>query len=117
MDGIVVTKKSNVEVDEDGKFIINDLGELQLIDFDDVGVLIKTHIIPMNQLDENGHIQQGFLPRCEVYWDKVRSPAPSLEVPEDLVWLALGTEEDEDFDPDDGPDGEALESEVLEDVA
>jgi|GEM_PF-5623527 len=101
MDGILVTLKSNVKTDYEGKFVIDENEELVLIEPDSIGILLKTHVLPINQIDSEGKLQSGIVARAEVYWNGKRSPAPSLEVPEDIVWLSgttLGGEESEEED-------------------
>lgn len=67
-----------------------------------VGHLVKTHIIPLSQVDPaNGTLQTGFVTRCEVYWENARSPVCTMEDPADLAWLAFDDEEIENADDSD----------------
>lgn len=113
MNGVEVTLKSNVEFDEEGGIIYNDAGDIQLKDENDVGVITKTHVVPMSQVDAAGNILAGFISRCEIYWDLRRSPAPDMVDPSDLVWLSMFEDNTDDDDDDDGPEGDDGED-VLE---
>jgi hypothetical protein len=101
MQGVVVTLKSNVELDEEGKVIINDQGEMDLINEDDVGILTKTHCIQVSQIDPNTNaIVTGVIFRSEIYWDERRNPSPAMVDPEDLVWISFSDRTEEQVEED-----------------
>lgn len=105
MENVVVTHKSNVELDENGDFVFDNDGNIVLIDENAIGLLLKTHGVPVTV---EGNI--GLISRSEVLWEHKRSPAPCLELPEDLVWLSYGEEEDDE------PDEEYEDVEEFEDA-
>lgn len=108
---VLVTRKSNVSSLDDNDSGINGLA---LIDESEVGYLRKTHIIQATVQDrESGQVQIGALARAEVYWENKRSPAFTLEAPEDLVWLemdSLETDSDENSEDDDEEDEMSIEN-------
>lgn len=104
MHNIVVTLKTNLDLNDEGEIQYDAEGEILLINDNDVGIIAKTHVIPLSQVDEKGNILAGFISRCEVYWDERRSPAPDMVEPTDLVWLSIVGDEDE-------PDSDELDSE------
>lgn len=109
MEFITVTRKSNVaDVTEDG--------EILLQDEEKIGYLGKTHASVVQVPDGNGNTQLGFLARVEVFWEHQRSPAPSLEDPNDLVWLDLAGEDDEEDDEDEEIDQYDEERESVHDA-
>lgn len=136
MPTIIVTPKTNVQVDDEGKikFFTDELAreyadrviegtdfeqvlgtperetEEQeawedaynavfsapiLLDDEDLGSVIKTHVITMTQTAE-GVVMQGLVCRLEVLWNKRRNPAPDLLDPSDLVWISMDNDEAED---------------------
>ena len=111
---IIVTLLSNIQVDAEGKFLFDEEGGLLLHDEEDVGVLMKTHVVPLTQVIE-GVVNTGISSLAEVYWNKVRSPAPALVSPNDIAWLTVGDEnemdEEENDENDDGAEPFYEESE------
>lgn len=114
MNDVVCTLKSNMELDENGEFQFDDEGELLLKDNDDVGVIAKTHVIPLSQVDKDGNIMAGFISRVEVYWDKRRNPSPDMLDPSDLVWLSI-VGDDDDAPETDEPDENQESDEIAAD--
>ena len=110
---IIVTRKSNVEQDEHGYFILNDDGDPKVIDQKLLGIYTKTHCLQVNQINPSTNtLETGFIFRAEIFWNDVRSPAPSMEDPNDLVWLTIGDDDDADDDTDqDEEDSEEYEDE------
>lgn len=103
MSNIVVTKSANVQRDEAGEILYDDDGDVLLHDEDDVGILVKTHVIQVNQLVDN-LIQTGVIPKAEIYWNLHRQPAPALVDPMDLVWLSVddgAVDDEEEVEGDD----------------
>jgi hypothetical protein len=95
---IYVTHKSNVLVNEDGSYSLQDT--------DDIGLVGKTHVVPMVMPHpESGEPIQGLLARTEVFWENKRYPAPHLEDSNDLFWTSTD-EESEDGEEDDSEDSE-----------
>lgn len=112
---IVVTLKSNVSVSEiDGNFELDEDGDLVLLNDEDVGILTKTHLIQVSQIDQvTNTLQTGVVPQSEVYWNMRRSPAPALHAPTDLVWLSIpGDDEPDDEYQEQEADDNFSESEV-----
>lgn len=107
---ITVTRKSNVEdVTQDGEII--------LVDEENIGYLGKTHANVVHVPDADGNATLGFLARVEVFWEHQRSPAPSLEDPNDLVWLELSTEEEEEDHEDQDIEEDDEETRPIHDVS
>lgn len=105
MSGVVVTLKSNIATDEEGKFLFDEDENIILTDEDDVGMLVKTHVFPLSQVDPGGNLMTGYVSRSEIYWDKRRNPSPDLVDPNDLVWISFaeaneeeGQEDTDDYD-------------------
>lgn len=94
---IVVTRLENIQQDEDGKFLTDEDGGLLLHDEEDVGVLAKTHVVPVTQAID-GAIHTGVSSLCEVYWNKHRTPAPALVAPTEIAWLTVGEDEGEEVE-------------------
>lgn len=115
MSGIVVTLKTNIQVDEQGNFQFDEDENIVLIDEDDVGMLVKTHVFPISQLQNDGALMSGYISRAEVYWDKRRCPSPELVDPNDLVWISFA-EQGDDTDGDDDDDGYAETIDVDEEM-
>lgn len=93
MSFITVTKTTNVkEITEDG--------EINLIDESDIGYIKKIHSSVVTIADDQGNPTLGFIMRAEVYWENRRSPSPFLEDPNELTWLSLGNESDEEEEED-----------------
>lgn len=78
---VTVTHKSNVRFNDDQTFILED-GEK-------VGFIRNTHVVPTHILDEKGVPHFGLVQRAEVYWQHQRTPAFTLEDPNDLAWLFM----------------------------
>lgn len=86
---ILVTRPTNVTLNEDGTF--------ELKNEKIIGHLRKTHAISAQVADpESGHIQIGVIMKGEVYWENQRSPAFTMESPEDIVWLTMEQDEIEE---------------------
>lgn len=114
MTSFVVTLKSNIVLDDEGDFQLDEDENFVLKDNDDVGILIKTHVIPMSQLTKDGAVMSGYVSRAEVYWDKRHNPAPDMVDPSDLVWLYVAEEADEEDDEGEEIEDEQEEHEVHE---
>lgn len=96
---IIVTTKTNVECDADGNVILDVNGQPKLRDEEHLGVYLRSHAIQVNQVDTaTNTLQTGVIFRCEILWDKMRTPAPALEDPSDLVWLSYSTADEDDAD-------------------
>lgn len=91
----VVTRIDNIQRDEDGNFLFDDDGVPKLNNEEDVGILIKTHVVQVNQVID-GVIQSGLSPLSEVLWNERRNPAPDLVAPADLVWLTIDSNQDDE---------------------
>lgn len=103
---IVVTRKSNIDYNAEGNLVLRDP--------DQIGYLRKTHVIPMAvPHPETGDVQHGVIARAEVYWEEERSPAFTLEDPQELVWVSMdGIDEDDNDDEDDDDEDEEYEEEL-----
>lgn len=119
MQNIIVTLASNVQTDEDGNFLVEDDGVPVLKDEEDVGILVRTHTIQVNQIDNNSNppvLVTGVVFKSEVLWNLRRCPSPAMEDPINLVWLtldAVGEENDEEEEEEiDDNDGEEQEMEA-----
>lgn len=91
----VVTPIENVQLDSEGNFVTDDEGNLLLHNEDDLGFLTKVHITQVNQV-ENGMIVSGISTLAEVYWNLRRNPSPALVSPNDIAWVTLDANEDDD---------------------
>jgi len=97
---IYVTHKSNVLVNDDGGY--------RLQDETDIGLIGKTHVLPMVMPHpESGEPIQGLLSRTEVFWENKRYPAPHLEDANDLFWVSTDEDDDESTDSEESEDEEA----------
>lgn len=101
MTGIVVTLKSNIELDEEGNFQFDEEDNIVLKDENDVGMMVKTHVFPLSQLSNEGNLMTGYISRAEIYWDQRRNPSPDLVDPNDLVWISFAEQNEEDDDDQD----------------
>lgn len=116
----IVTPISNVQTDEDGNFLTDEQGSLMLKNEEDIGILTKTHITQVNQV-ENNMIVSGISSLSEVYWNLRRTPSPALVSPNDLAWVTLDAstnvadEDDETEYEFEAEDYEGDELEVAED--
>ena len=88
---IVVALKSNVEHDEEGQMLYDEEGSPALKDEEDVGILVKTH--PLQAVHEG---QIGVIFRAEVFWNIRRNPSPALVDPNELVWLSVDENPNDD---------------------
>ena len=113
----IVTHIENVNFDDDGKAIYNENGEIQLKNADDIGILIKTHVVPHQQI-ENGTIITGLSTLSEVIWEEKRTPAPALVSPNDLFWLSIENEYEAALASDETEDEDVFsdDAEYFEDV-
>jgi hypothetical protein len=91
---IMVTYSENVEYTDDGQVVLKDAKVF--------GYLTKTHVLTAQAFDqESQQLKFGSVLRSEVFWEDRRNPSPSLEDPNDLVWLEFVAEDSEDYDDDD----------------
>lgn len=91
MSRTIVTLKDNLLIDENG--------ELSLKDPTIIGHLRKTHPLSAQMIDPNtNQIQFGVTFKAEVFWEHVRSPAPSFEDPEQLAWVNFSDEAEEEIE-------------------
>lgn len=117
MNNIVVTLKSNVQVDDLGEMLQDEDGIPLLHDESDVGILTKTHVIQVNQLSEDKTMLiTGVVPQSEVFWNLRRNPAPALHAPGDLVWLTIPGDENDEDENEDESEEEFEESENFDEA-
>ncbi len=101
MSNIIVTLKSNVELNSEGEIILNPEGIPTLLNPDDIGILVRNHTIMTVKFNaESGELDSGYQTRAEVYWDLFRNPSPSMHAPKDLVWMEFMEDELSDEDSD-----------------
>jgi hypothetical protein len=93
---VIVTLLENVVLDEDERFVYKEDGALELKSDENVGILLKTHVVPIQKL-EDGVLITGLSPMAEVLWNEIRTPAPALVSPNELVWVSI-SEESDDYD-------------------
>lgn len=112
---VTVTYKNNVQHNAEGEMLFHNDGSVALIDETVIGVMLKTHLVQVTQLNEDKSlIQTGIVPKCEVLWEHKRCPSPALENPDDLVWLSFGSEEEDDGEGELDDDTDYDEQEVGE---
>lgn len=100
---VIVTHIDNIEKDEEGNFLLDEDGVPKMINEEDVGILLKTHVVQVTNMVD-GMLQVGHSPLCEVLWNEKRSPAPDLVAPTDLAWLTVGNDEEDDSDEEEVDD-------------
>lgn len=94
MNRLIVAANTNVIRDESGEIVFDKDDNVQLKNANDTGIMMNTH--PVTELVEG---QMSTKLKCEVAWQAVRSPAVTMEDPEDLTWLGFEVP-DEDTDDD-----------------
>jgi len=92
---VVVTMIDNVVLDEEGRFVYTDDGGIELKNPENVGILLKTHVVSVQQT-EDGILKSGLSPLAEVIWNEIRTPAPCLVSPNDLVWVSITDDAEDD---------------------
>ena len=112
MSKLIVTRKSNIETDEDGNIVFDDDGIPSILDEEAVGMLLKSHVIQVTQVNqEHNRLETGVIFRSEVAWENQRCPAVSLEDPSELVWLSLDAEAAADHEEAEDETGDDYEDE------
>lgn len=102
--------KMTVARHENIKEVENAFGEkdIELINPEEFGYFVKSHVVPHTQADESGQLQMGISVMIEVAWNHKRCPAIELLAPQDLYWIAFVPEDAEAGEEDiDEPEEES----------
>lgn len=100
---IMVTRKENVT-------FFDDNGDFTLADEKEVGLLRQVHIINAQVVDPaTGQVHIGAVLRAEVYWENKRSPAFTMEDPENLAWLTISGDKEEEDEAEETEEQEEFE--------
>jgi hypothetical protein len=90
---VIVTRPNNVVEEKDG--------EIKLINEDDIGYLMKTHIVSTVNPVTN---ETGFSVLLQVHWELHRTPAVSFHAPNELYWVNFLSDSDEENEETDDVD-------------